>query len=166
MKLEKVSALAEITSSVAILVTLVFLTVETRQNTNALNAQTRQTILSSSQSELFMLFQNPDVVTALTRPGPLTPEENIKIDTFYTAAMRAREFSWLQYQNHLIDQSQWNSELAVIRSLLGGERARLWWERLGHSYVSAEFAEFVNQLIQKTPVGMDDWALSQSWSIP
>ena len=62
MKLERLSAMAELVSSVAIVVTLVYLTMEVRQNTEAQHAQSRQSILSSSQAELFVIMDHPDVL--------------------------------------------------------------------------------------------------------
>lgn len=42
MKLEKAAAIAEIVGSIAIVATLIYLTVQTKQSTNALLATSRQ----------------------------------------------------------------------------------------------------------------------------
>ena len=71
MKLEKLFALAELASSIAVVVTLVFLTVQVRQNTDALNAQSRQSVLTAAQSELFKIIDHPDMVEGLSQSAPL-----------------------------------------------------------------------------------------------
>jgi hypothetical protein len=163
MKLEKFSSLLEAVSSVAVVVTLAVLIVEIRQNTEALNAQSRQSVLVAAQTNLLKSVDHPEVIAAISKPGVLTSEENIQIDAFFTASMRSREFSWLQFRRGLIDEEQWNTELAVIRSIMSSSRIRLWWSTLGRTYVSAEFARFVDDSIESAPVS-DNWATITHWS--
>ena len=163
MKLEKLSALAELVAAIAIVITLAYLTIQVRQNTDALNAQSRQSVLTSAQTELLTSVDHPEMIVAISKSGPLTIEENIQLDAYLTASMRSREFSWLQFQNGLIDEEQWTTELAVIRSIMSAPRIRLWWTRLGRTYVSMEFATFVDDLI-KDPAPSDDWLTITHWS--
>jgi hypothetical protein len=163
MNLEKLSALAELVASIAIVVTLAYLTIQVRQNTDALTAQSRQSVLNSAQTVLLTSVDHPDVIVAISKPGPLTADENIKLDAYLTASMRSREFSWLQFQSGLIDEEQWQTELAVIRSIMSASRIRLWWARLGRTYVSSEFATFIDELI-KSPSTSDDWDTITHWS--
>jgi hypothetical protein len=165
MKLEKLSSLIEALSSVAVVITLIVLIVEIGQNTEALNAQSRQSVLTSAQTELLASVNHPEVVAAISKAGPLTADENIKLDAYFTATMRGREFSWLQYRSGLIDEDQWKTELAVVRSIMSSPRIRLWWTKLGRTYVSSEFAAFVDDL-NKSPRASDDWAAITNWSNP
>ena len=117
MKIETLTVFTEIVGSIAIVVSLIVLTVEVRQNTEALNAQSRQSVLAAAQNELFVSVDHPNFAAALVKPGPLTEEENIQLDAYFTATLRAREYSWLQYRSGTIDQDQWDTELAVIKSI-------------------------------------------------
>ena len=65
--------------------------------------------------------------------------------------LRAREFSWLQYRIGIVDEAQWATELAVTKTIMSYARSRLWWERVGRTYVGAEFAEFLDDLLQAEP---------------
>jgi hypothetical protein len=51
----------------------------------------------------------------------------------------------------------------VIRPVMSSSRIRLWWSRLGRTYVSEEFARFVDDSIESTPVS-DDWVTVTHWS--
>ena len=62
MNRSKLADLSEIISSVAIVVTLIYLTVEVRQNTNALHAQSRESVLVAGHTELFTLIDRKSVV--------------------------------------------------------------------------------------------------------
>jgi len=165
MKFERLSSLAELVSSIAILATLIYLTIEVHQNTESQNAQSRQSVLTSSQAELFFMAEHPEIEAAIFKPGPLTVDENLQLDSLLGAVLRSREFSWLQYQRGLIDASQWDTERAVVISVLDNERVRLWWTRSGRFVVGQEFQSFVDAIIADNPV-TDSWSKLQNWSDP
>ncbi len=106
MDRSKLADLSEILSSIAIVVTLVYLAIEIRQNTNALYAQSRQSVLTAAQTELFVTVEHPELLLDVVQEEPLTPAEQVKIGAWLAAAMRAREFSWLQYRDGIIDAAQ------------------------------------------------------------
>ena len=164
MDRSKLADLSEIVSSVAIVVTLIYLTVEVRQNTDATRAQTAQAILQSAQSELRDLIEHPDIALSIQKKGPLTVEENVKLDAYLANAMRGREFAWIQFQNKTIDESNWNGELAVTRVLLDSSRIRDWWNKLGCHYMSDDFVQFVDQLIEAEPATDELWTRATNWS--
>ena len=149
---------------IAIVASLVFLALETRQNTNALYADSRQSVLAAAQSELFHLVENPDLVVSVTKPVPLTAKEQVALSAWLAAAMRAREFSWLQYQDGTIGEAQWNTEVLVIRWTLDSERTLDWWEQVGRNNVNPDFVKFVDDDIQKHPGRLDSWRSETSWS--
>ena len=163
MKIEKLSAWAELVSSVAIVVTLVYLTIQVQQNTAALNAQSRQSVLTAAQTEIIATLDHPELALSITKPGPMTPEENIKLDAFLGASLRAREFSWLQYRSGLIDEEQWQTERTVLGVILSAPRTRLWWTTVGRGQFGAVFAGFVDDLLATTPAE-DEWAAVTHWS--
>ena len=164
MNRSKIADLSEILSSIAILVTLIYLTVEISQNTDALHAQSRQAILTSAQAELFDLAHNPEITKSIVKAGPLSEDENIVLSTTFTAWMRVREFSWLQYQSGIIDESQWATEVEVIGVILRPPRTRLWWNVVGRSLVGDPFGEFVDDLVRDQATTNEGWLRNTNWS--
>lgn len=164
MNRSKLADLSEIFSSIAIVITLIYLVIEITQNTDALRGQTRQAVLESAQAELTILFDNPEIARSLSGDSPLSEADNIRIDNFLTIALRAREFSWLQYQDETIDEKQWATEYAVLISLLDSDVTRLWWDRLGRHVFGEDFVGFVDQTIADVPATNTIWKLSTSWS--
>ena len=156
--------LFEVVGFIAIVASLIFLAVETNQNTNAMYAQSRQSILESSQNELFMLVENPELSSNVIKEGPLTPEEIVRLDAYMAATMRTREFAWMQYRDGIIDDIQWSAELAVTRSVMDAERVRLWWNLVGQNGSSPEFAKFVKSEILSQVVTEDGWRLYTDWA--
>ena len=128
-----------------------------------MDAQSRQSVLTAAQTQLLVVAQQPDIITSISKPGPLTAEENAKLDAWLTASMRSREYAWLQHNRGLIDDDQWNTELAVTGIVVSAPRTRLWWTELGRNYVSEEYAAFVDGLIQGRPTS-DKWKASTNWA--
>jgi hypothetical protein len=161
----KLADMSEIVSSIAIVVTLIYLTVEVRQNTDALHAQSRQSVLNSGQSELFAMLDYPGIVKSITKKEPLTSDEHIRLNMILVAMMRGREFSWLQYQNGIIDETQWQTELAVIIFVFDSQRTRDWWEKVGRNAFSDQYSEFVDSLIQNNPPTEVLWKSITNWTV-
>jgi hypothetical protein len=148
----------------AIVVSVVFLALETRQNTNAVYAESRQSILTAAQSELFQIVENPELVVSVTKEDLLTEEEQVALSAWLTAAMRAREFSWLQHRDGTIDEAQWNTEVLVIRWILDSDRTRNWWVNVGRKNVNPSFADFVDGNMQSHPGTGDSWRAETNWA--
>ena len=105
MKVEKVAALAEIMSSVAIVVTLIYLSVQTQQTKEALIANSRQTTLLADMSLISTAVSNPDVAEYAQRPiDELTLVEQGQVANVFAGMLRTREFAWLQYQSGVLDE--------------------------------------------------------------
>lgn len=164
MDRSKLADLSEILSSIAIVVTLVYLAIEIRQNTNALYAQSRQSVLTAAQTELFVTVEHPELLLDVVQEEPLTPAEQVKIGAWLAAAMRAREFSWLQYRDGIIDAAQWQSEVLIIRWTLGTPRTQDWWQNTGRFNANPEFVDFVDQEMRNNPPTRDSWRLETNWA--
>jgi len=105
MKIEKLAAMAEIVSSVAIVATLAYLAIQTQQNTAAVQASVRQSMLEADRDSLYMAVEHP----FLYRRSNLTEEEQLQLIGYLTAFMRTRENYWFQFQNGVLDESTWES---------------------------------------------------------
>jgi len=167
MNRSKLADLSEIVSSIAIVVTLVYLTIEMRQNTNALQAQTHQAVLVSAQAELNMLIEHPNIGVALASTGPIATEaEHLQIDAWFSTVLRSREFAWLQFQDGAIAEAQWETEVAVLLSIFDSSLSRLWWDRIGRQVVGPDFAAFVDENLGASPPTDEVWPSVVTWSAP
>ena len=121
--LTKVSAISEIISSVAIVVTLVYLTVETRQNTNALLAMTRQATMEADVAWIGTQIDDPELFGLADKPD-LSPTEWARVQAYLVQFLRIREFAWFQYRNGTLDELTWESYLRPSLLVFASERAR------------------------------------------
>ena len=147
MTLEQYAYLSEIIGVILVIASLVYLAQQLRQNTNAIRGESRQAMLNASQTEIFALMDNPDIAIDLTKPDALTPEEHVKVSAWLFALFRARQFAWLQHRNKAIDDSQWETEIAVIRFYFDSQRVQDWWKALGRAAFGNEYSDFVDSII-------------------
>lgn len=147
--MDKVNQWMTLAANVGVIVGIIFLAYEIRQNTDAVHAQTREAILAAGQAELQAVRSDPNLIDSIVREGPLTVDEQVKLYTWLVSALKVREFSWLQRESGVIDDAQWKSELAVTQAILQAPRVRTWWDRVGHKTVSEEFREFVDSEIKE-----------------
>jgi len=116
MSLKRWTMLAEITSSVAVIVSLVILIIEIRGNTAAVQANSRQ-----SQSGRFeaLLLSRTDPLLALVldkaaRGEELTNLERIQYTGWLGAHLRNLEEAFLQFQDGRLDQEYLDSRLRAL----------------------------------------------------
>jgi hypothetical protein len=122
MKLDKVAAVAEIVSSIAIVVTLAYLAVQTQQNAAATLSNARQATLNAELALLLSVMEHPEIQTKrdtfLNDPGSLTAEELVRMRMSTVAFLRIREHMYLQYLAGILDEETWDSYATVIRQML------------------------------------------------
>ncbi len=155
------SAIGEILSSGAILVTLIYLAIQTRQNADATQANTRQAILAADQQFLAQITDDPELYSIRAKPE-LTEDEKIRLSALLTTFVRMRENNWLQYQNGVLDEATWESYRGAIVAQLGSPRARIWWQNfaVGTGMFDSEFTALVDDLLKNSPARQQPLSLS------
>jgi hypothetical protein len=159
-------SLGDFVGAIVVAVTLIYLSVQVRQNTRALHAQTRQTALSSDETLLLTVVEHPDIILIQRQAdvSALSPDENVKLGYWLVAVMRSRFFAWLQHRDGIIDEVQWNQETQVTTLILGGSHNRLWWQRVGRVAFPGEFVAFVDALLRDVAPTHDNTERVLSWS--
>ena len=110
----KWSSIAEIVSSVAVLITLLYLAIQTQQNTDAILASTRQDALNSELEQIYKMFDRPHLFTygsRLASRDGYTDSELQDILVWSIANFRIRENLWFQFKSGVLDAKTWESYL-------------------------------------------------------
>jgi hypothetical protein len=128
MTIQDFGAIGEFVSSVVVVITLVYLTVQVRQGNALARAQTRQSMMEQVRADLHKLVDEPSIQHCFTKEELLTPDEKVKFTAWLAAAMRQREYEWAQYRNGVIDRSTWETYRRLIPLHLGTPRALKWWQ--------------------------------------
>jgi hypothetical protein len=150
MTIQDFGALGELVAAVAVVITLVYLTIQVRQGNNLVRAQTRQSMMEQTRAELYKLIDEPSILYCFSKEEALTPDEKAKFTSWLAAAMRQREYEWSQYRNGVIDRATWETYQRLIPHLVGTQRALKWWQK-STQFFEPGFVKSVNELLARPP---------------
>ncbi len=151
MTLVELGALGEFVAAIAVLVTLVYLTLQVRQGNALARAQTRQRMVEEAERELHKIVDDPTIFKCFLKEDPLSEEEKIKLVCWLIASLRQREYEWFQYRDGNIDREIWEAYRSVMLTHLTTPRTREWWGSFLSTSFDPGFVAEVNQLIEHNP---------------
>ena len=153
MNWTKASAIAEIASSAAILITLVYLVIEIGQNTAALQADSRDALLDADVQHLYRIVDDPELWLSYSKPD-LSEAERARLFHYLAAFMRMSERAWFRYQSGALDETAWRSYQSPVIATLSFEQTRKWWLEMydGNQFLDPEFAEYFNTALEDVPI--------------
>ena len=150
MKLEKLAAVGEIVSSVAIVFTLAFLALQMQQNTRALEASASQAAANAESNVLLQALDDPEIIISLSKEE-LTDEEVIKLFGYLSLVLRAHEQYWGQYQFGVLDEATMRRFENALIGQLSFPSSRNWWNSVKGG-VDPEFSGRVDRLLENAAV--------------
>jgi hypothetical protein len=146
------SSLTGIISSVAVTLSLVFLIVSIRQNTNSQRVLAVQSLASAISAINIPAMESPDLGMALAATAKdwksATREQRILAHFFLFSYFKLAETAWYQHQAGVLESAQWNGWESVVRSFYHAEGVKQgWWPHRGFAYSPA----FQSYLAQTQP---------------
>jgi len=152
MNWTKASAIAEILSSAAIVVTLIYMLVEISQNTAALETSARQTTVQNDLAILLSAVEDPEIWLNQHKQE-LTEAESEQLSAYLFAVTRIQEHNWLQFLSGALDETTWVSYQSGFVGTLSQPQTRKWWDYYsGQGVWAPGFEDFVNERLENTPV--------------
>ena len=154
MTLEQYAYLAEILGTIIVVVTLIYLAIQTKQNTDAVQSSVRQAILQEDRESLRMVIENP----ALNRRSNLSGEEDAQVQAYMVHFIRARENHWVQYQHGVLDEATWISYRgAMIPVIFSSPYGRtLWASRIITGSINPEFIDAIDRWVAELDIQDSD----------
>ena len=144
---DAVSAGSEVIGAIAVVISLVYLAVQIRQNTMAVRGSTLDAITAHMQEELRWSSEMPVVFRkAMEDPAALTYEESWQLSEWVTAAFTARQNEYHQYRQGMLDEEVWEAIENIIRLLMGIAWIREWWQEYGRKQLAQSFVRKVESL--------------------
>ena len=154
MELENWTLLTELVSSVAILATLGYLAIQTRQNARAILANSRNALISSDLAVLQQAVDNPSIALSRYKTNH-TPEELSQLESWLIALIRTREHQWFQYRDGLLDKKVWEAYSTAIPYVLTFPIERAYWNYVKHGFFDREFVAEIDSRLSDTPMAKD-----------
>jgi hypothetical protein len=147
-------AVAELIAVVGVIVSLVFVGLELRQNTAAVRGATFQALSDASAADLSAIAHNPPMAALLQRvyfedvgAGDFSDSDNMQLYFYYMAFARRLENSYLQFESGIVDDRIFESYGWRDAILTRPHFREFWDHRGGGAGVSPEFRRFFESRI-------------------
>ena len=148
MNWEAIGSIGEIVGAAAVVVSVLYLAFQIRQNTHSVRGSTIQAVTETIQREnRWSSDLGETFVKAIESPSEVTAVEAFKLGEWLSAAMSARQNEYFQYKKKLMDQEMWDASLGIIRSIMSVEFCRNWWHGYDKQVYSPEFVAVVDDVI-------------------
>ena len=131
MKLERFALIAEIVGSVAIVVTLIVLIVEMRENTDEIRATTLADIAARTQALPLAAATNPEqaLLWIKIRSGEgLSPSDFAQAHQMLIVTLKLAEESFIAHRDERLDDEVWQTRAAIALIYLERQDLRNAWE--------------------------------------
>ncbi len=148
MKLEKYGVIAEIISSVAIIVTLVILVTEVRGNTEAIRAQTAQATFGTSTESFYYAEGNAALAKAETDGWTaLTVDERAHAEALMSAIFNSFDSNYYQYRHGTLDEEIHEAYISRLQGLMSIQVFQDKWIRV-KQYHTKPFQVYVDEIAE------------------
>jgi hypothetical protein len=164
MDLPTLANLGEFISGLVVMVSLVYLAHQVRQNTLSLRTENYARILDRVSAIQSRIASDRDLNRIVTRgsqdPGALTPAERVRFTWAMYEMIGAAEFTYHQAQAGALPEDVWERWRSTIVWWLSFPGIRLWWAARPSPF-SKGFEAFADEVILSHPV---DEQAAERWA--
>ena len=152
-----VIAVSELVATIGVIVSLVYVALQIRQNTRAVRGATAHAVTERQQTELHWSHEIADIFTkAIQTPDELTSSEAWSLSEWLSSAIVMRQNEYRQYRLGLLEEDVWEQSEGVILMLLSLPWGRNWWEVVGREQVNPDLARHIDGLLEEAE--LVDWS--------
>jgi hypothetical protein len=152
MNWDAIGAIGEVVGAVGVIVSLLYLALQIRQNSNVVRSATRQAI-STTQVELgFRIAESSDLRASMAKlwglgdPPTAAQDTEIRNLFLYRTFWRAYENQCHQFREGTFDADMWSGYREALRGMFILGDSRQVWEQSRAAF-SPDFARFVDREI-------------------
>ena len=159
MNWDALGAIGELIGGAAVIVTLIYLAVQLRQNTKGIRAQSYYNVLSGKNALYRELGANKELFSTLVQGMVADPPLSSAIDGARThlilyAFMNEFETTYLLYKADAVEEEIWLRDKAQMAGMIGFPGMRNWWN-LAEQYFHKDFVAEVAATEPILPISYD-----------
>ncbi len=166
MNIETLGSLGEFIGSIAVLVTLIYLAIQTRQSVKASQQKSHSDILARRQQLFRLLTEDREFIEIWGKGCTRQPLDAIDAQRFTTFAVSFASHvqdAYVQHRAGLISEEIWEAELSLLAPTFTQPGFRDWWEH-GQQFLTSEFVAVVEEAKETNLVLYDPQ--TQKWGRP
>lgn len=154
VNLSEIALFSQIVGSIAIVVSLVYLAAQVRQNTRATQSATYQSVVSKSLEILTPMYSEDGNVElwlrATAAEADLSPVEQMRFHFLMLAVFRHFDNLHYQHKHGAIESEQWQGYAHLLDGYLALPGVAAWWASNSAGF-SASFKRQVSASSSRTP---------------
>lgn len=148
-KLQEYALFAEIIGAVGVVISLIYVGVGVRQNTEAIHVANHQALVAMDMNKNEWL-RDPEFVAIYVNArddfNKLSPVQAIQYLTFAADTLNAWEFAFITHNSGAMSDTIWDGWDGYYRSEIQTESFRRFWENSGANF-SPDFRTYVNSVL-------------------
>lgn len=145
--LEEIANVAEIIGVTLVLITLIFLTLQIRQNTRAIRSTTIQAVMQSDMAFAQILVDHAALWDKILSGGMPEPgAETRRATIIYNLFMIETETRFHQFQLGHLGELAWQARLRTVPLMVRLPMYSVWRESLGGQSHSEDFLELLSRI--------------------
>lgn len=151
MNFEKLNQWLSLLANIGVLLGIIFLAVEMRQNTAMMQAQTRDAITGKQMDFYSQILSTPEITeNFIVRSGYVDEFELglAQTNNLYRSQLRMWENEWYQYQQGLFDDEEFEPRMNLWRTSLDAQPYVDFWNLIRNTH-SPSFREQIDQIIEE-----------------
>lgn len=156
MNWDGVAAMAELLGAVAVVISLIYLGRQVRQNTTAVRTGNATTVQSNFQALAKLFYTDPEmtkvVLQAMESDQDLTAEQRLGAYAYFFDFLKTAELAHYHFRHGELDEELWTASMAFYKAYFTTPGFRAYWEERKASFVPA-FQEVVETwLLEEPPI--------------
>ena len=148
MNLDAIVAVSQLLAAVGVIISLIFVAIQLRQNTNAVRASSIQNLVQSLSANAQSWVENEGLISialkANSNPEQLSDEELARLHFWFVMAIRRFEGVYFQRSLGLVDSALIEGFERSHVSIIGSKSGLVWWNSAKEIFNSG-FVSYVDQ---------------------
>lgn len=148
-RLQEYALVAEIVGAIAVVISLIYVGVGVRQNTDAIQVANHQALVAMDM-EKNSWIRDPKFAaifeSARLDMEGLSPAELLQVSTFLADTFNAWEFAFITHNNGAMDDNIWNGWNGFYRSEFATEAYQYFWREQGFGF-SPAFVSYLDSIL-------------------
>ena len=154
MNWDSIGVLAEVVAATAVVVSLVYLAVQTRDNTRVMRSRAawdaQQSFVDVNETLGNGGFVSELLYKTLDEPNQLSDKEKYLVQRFYRAWFQRMEAQFALYQAGILDEEVWNLRRGYAQAIFNNPIARQCWEaEKSNSMFTREFISSIDSAAER-----------------